>query len=109
MFNNKHGFTYWFHEQGLWKLKTKSFEPEDFRRLPHDSAHRIWSLFDPPDRKDHLKGHLFSEFGIFYAVFASPDNSRFKSLVEKDGACRWLLSPWDNNELCRLYVSSIVN
>ena len=109
MFSNKHGFTYWFHEQGLWRLPTESFAPDDLSLISYDPAYRVWSLVDPPDEKQPLKGHLFSDVGIFYAVFASPDNARFKNLVEKDDACLWLLSPWDNNELRHLYVSLIIN
>ena len=109
MFNNKHEETYLFQEQGVWMRPTTSIQHRDLLRIPYDPAHRVWALFDPSNKKEAIGGPLTSNKKVFFAIFASPDPARFKDLVENDGAYRWLLSPWDDNELRYLYVSLIVS
>lgn len=108
MFNNKAGMTYWFHRQCVWRRATVSIKAEDLDSITYNPAQRVWSLFDPPNGKKPIDNTLINSARIFYAVFASPDATRFTYLA-KEHALRWLLSPWDNYELGRLCVSSIFN
>ncbi|KAI0801533.1 hypothetical protein C8Q74DRAFT_1215090 [Fomes fomentarius] len=110
LFSTSSGTTFLFDVSGVRKRPSKTIDASDVFELlglkDEDEA-RIWSLIDPGRKVEPIRNRL-TNFGFFYAVFASPNETRYKDLLNKDGAPLWIMSPWEISELVRLIKISEV-
>ncbi|KAI0690812.1 hypothetical protein C8T65DRAFT_87768 [Cerioporus squamosus] len=65
---------------------------------------RVWALVDSPLAKEPISPANHCLLPLFYVLFASKDQSRFKYFINH-GARRWIMNPWEVEEL--LIISMI--
>ena len=107
-FTNRNEVTYWFDEDGVYKILTTSINvdlifPSSFP--PPKESRRIWYLANAPYGTEPLFGEPYRRHpGLFYAVFISPNATRYRKLLTS-GAQVWIMEPWPADEIAGLCVS----
>ncbi|RPD81337.1 hypothetical protein L226DRAFT_529742 [Lentinus tigrinus ALCF2SS1-7] len=105
LFTTKEGDTFWFDQNGVQTCLASSMPRWRPDISSSSTGRQIWSLVDPGDHKVPIPRRFTSHRFIFYVLFTSPDQSRYKHLTN-ESAREWFMSPWTDHELNVLFTTT---